>query len=59
MLPKLKKAVYYRLDHKLKKKKSWTAVQLRIKNRFSCAEAGMYTCVIGESRSLVVTPVGM
>ena len=60
VLPKLKKAVYYRLDHKLKRKKSWTAVQLRIKNRFSCVEAGMYTCVIGESRrSILVTPVGM
>ena len=60
VLPKLKKAVYYRLDHKLKRKKSWTAVQLRIKKGFSCAEAGVYTCVIGESRrSVLVTPVGM
>ena len=60
VLPKLKKAVYYRLDRKLKRKKSWTAVQLRIRNGFSCAEAGVYTCVIGESRrSVLVTPVGM
>ena len=61
VLPKLKNgAVYFRLDHELKRKKSWTAVQLRIKNGFSCAEAGVYTCVIGESRrSVLVTPVGM
>ena len=37
-----------------------TAVILRInKNRFSCTEAGTYTCVIGNNnRTLLVTPFG-
>ena len=39
---------------------SGTAVILRInRNRFSCTEAGTYTCVIGSnSRTLLVTPFG-
>ena len=32
VLPKLKKVVYYRLDHTLKRKRPGTAVQHRIKN---------------------------
>ena len=37
-----------------------TAVILRInKNRFSCTDAGTYTCIIGSnSRTLLVTPYG-
>ena len=39
---------------------SGTAVILRInRKRFSCTEAGTYTCVIGSnSRTLLVTPFG-
>lgn len=59
VLPKLKKTAQVDYKPALRRKKPGTAVHLRIKNGFSCAEAGEYTCVIGESRrSVVVTPVG-
>lgn len=59
VLPKLKKTASVDYKPALRRKKPGTAVHLRIKKGFSCAEAGEYTCVIGESRrSVLVTPVG-
>ena len=48
------------VDYKVADKQPGSAVKLRInKGGFSCAEAGEYTCVVGNNnRSVLVTPIG-
>ena len=48
------------VDYKVAKKQPGSAVNLRInKGGFSCAEAGEYTCVVGnDNRTVLVTPIG-
>ena len=47
------------VDYKVARRNKGKAAHLRIKRGFSCAEAGEYTCVVGESRrSVFVTPRG-
>ena len=48
------------VDYKPAPNQPGTAVHLRInRDGFSCAEAGSYTCVIGNNnRSVLVTPIG-
>ena len=48
------------IDYKTTNRQPGSAVHLRInKAGFSCAEAGKYTCVVGNNtRSVLVTPIG-
>ena len=48
------------VDYRVASVQPGTAVHLRINDdAFSCAEAGSYTCVIGNNnRSVLVTPIG-
>ena len=48
------------VDFKVATNQPGSAVHLRInKAGFSCAEAGNYTCVVGDNtRTVLVTPVG-
>ena len=48
------------VDYKVADNQPGSAVNLRInKNGFSCAEAGVYTCVVGnKTRTALVTPIG-
>ena len=47
------------VDYKVARRNKGKAAHLRIKRGFSCAEAGEYTCVVGDTRrSVFVTPRG-
>ena len=48
------------VDYKVADNQPGSAVNLRInKNGFSCTEAGVYTCVVGNNtRTVLVTPAG-
>ena len=48
------------VDYKTVKARVGSNVRLRInKDGFSCAQAGSYTCVVGNNtRSVLVTPIG-
>ena len=48
------------VDYRVATRQPGSAVHLRInKGGFSCAEAGEYTCVVGNNtRSVLVTPIG-
>ena len=48
------------VDYRVTNKQPGTAVHLRINDDgFSCADAGSYTCVVGNNtRSVLVTPIG-
>ena len=48
------------VDYRVANNQPGTAVYLRINRAgFSCAEAGIYICVIGtNNRSILVTPIG-
>ena len=48
------------VDYRVAGRQPGSAVSLRInKNGFSCAEAGVYTCVVGtNTRTVLVTPIG-
>ena len=48
------------VDYRVAGNHPGSAVSLRInKNGFSCAEAGEYTCVVGNNtRTVLVTPIG-
>ena len=48
------------VDYKVSNRQPGSAVNLRInRDGFSCAEAGAYTCVVGNNtRTVLVTPIG-